>query len=70
MPGGTLHVGRAILRAGHVIWIIHSAFLAPDIVEAIIKGRQEPEVSLASFLENVPLGWTEQFAKITEGQGA
>jgi len=33
---------------------------APDIVEAILDGKQGPEVTLAQVLEPFPLDWAEQ----------
>jgi hypothetical protein len=52
------------LNERYVSRIIQSAFLAPEIVEAIVKGRQAPEVTLAALLDDVPLSWTEQNAKM------
>jgi hypothetical protein len=37
--------------------------LAPDIVEAILDGRQPKELRLAEMLGNGPLGWDEQRAR-------
>ncbi len=34
--------------------------LAPDLVEAILDGRQGPEVALAAALRSVPLEWEKQ----------
>jgi hypothetical protein len=34
--------------------------LAPDIVEAILDGRQPKGLRLAEMLGNGPLGWKEQ----------
>jgi hypothetical protein len=34
--------------------------LAPDIVEAILDGRQPKGLRLAEMLGNGPLGWEEQ----------
>ena len=34
--------------------------LAPDIVEAILDGRQAKGLRLAEMLGNGPLGWEEQ----------
>jgi hypothetical protein len=34
--------------------------LAPDIVEAILDGRQPTELRLAEMLGSKPLGWDEQ----------
>jgi hypothetical protein len=34
--------------------------LAPEIVEAIVDGRQGPEVTLAKLLEPFPAEWDQQ----------
>ncbi|MGB9408720.1 MAG: recombinase family protein [Terracidiphilus sp.] len=52
------------LNERYVSRIIQSAFLAPEIVEAIVKGRQAPELTLAILLDEVPFSWAEQNAKI------
>jgi site-specific DNA recombinase len=52
------------LSARYVRRIISGAFLAPEIVEAIVKGRQAPEVTLAALLDEVPLSWADQNAKM------
>lgn len=38
------------------------AFLAPDIVEAIVSGHQPAQLSVSRLtrLEDLPLSWTEQ----------
>ena len=60
---------RAIAKAAglnerYVSRIIQCAFLAPEIVEDIIKGRQAPEMTLVTLLDKVPLSWAEQNARI------
>jgi site-specific DNA recombinase len=60
---------RAIAKATgfnerYISRIIQSAFLAPRIIEDIVKGRQAPEVTLAALLEDVPLSWAEQNTKV------
>lgn len=40
--------------------ISRCAFLAPDIVELILAGRQPVELTLNKLLENLPLDWVEQ----------
>ncbi len=42
--------------------ILPLAFLAPDIVEAILYGRQPPEVNLELLTGTggIPLSWVEQ----------
>ena len=36
------------------------SLLAPDIVEAILDGRQGPDMTLAQMLEPFPASWEEQ----------
>jgi hypothetical protein len=36
--------------------------LAPDIVEAVLDGRQSKGLRLAELLGNVPMGWEEQLS--------
>ncbi len=36
------------------------AFLAPDIVEAILEGRQPDDLTFARLCEKIPVSWTEQ----------
>ncbi|MGO9324898.1 MAG: hypothetical protein ACLP07_10090 [Terracidiphilus sp.] len=48
------------LNERFVCRIINSAFRAPEIVKAIVKGRQAPEMTLAALLDDAPLSWAEQ----------
>ena len=40
--------------------VLRLTLLAPDIVEVVLDGRQEPDVTLAKLLEPFPMGWQEQ----------
>ena len=40
--------------------------LAPDIVEAILGGRQSAQMTLARLMRPFPVGWREQRAMIAE----
>jgi site-specific DNA recombinase len=40
--------------------IINCAFLAPDIVEAILEGRQLLTLKFANLYKPIPLNWAEQ----------
>ena len=40
--------------------LLRYAFLAPEIVEAILQGQQPPQLTLARLGKNLPLDWTEQ----------
>ena len=44
--------------------IMRMTLLAPAVVEAILEGRQGPEVTLAAMMEPFPAGWAEQNAAI------
>jgi hypothetical protein len=44
------HVGRAL----------RLTLLAPDVVEAILDGRQPPEITLAVLMQPFAVAWTEQ----------
>lgn len=56
---------RAIAREhgvseGYVGRILRCASLAPDLVEAILQGRQSPTLTLDRLFNNLPLAWDEQ----------
>ncbi|MEH0076929.1 hypothetical protein ACFOMH_16080 [Paracoccus mangrovi] len=40
--------------------LLRLTLLAPDIVEAILDGRQRPELTLARVLEPFPVEWSRQ----------
>lgn len=40
--------------------ILRCAFLAPDLVQAILDGRQPPELTLERLLQALPLDWAAQ----------
>jgi hypothetical protein len=48
------------LSGQHVIRHIHLAWLAPDIVEAILDGRQLKSLTVKRLLEKLPMDWAEQ----------
>lgn len=48
------------LGGRYVQRIFQCAFLAPDIVEAILNGRQPPELTLERFRHPLPIAWAEQ----------
>jgi hypothetical protein len=62
---GTAADVRALARhAGlterYVGKVFKSAFLAPDIVEAILKGRQPVDLTFEKLCKHIPLSWMEQ----------
>lgn len=40
--------------------VFSCAFLAPDMVETILEGRQPDDLTFAKLCEKIPLSWTEQ----------
>ncbi|MEO0809855.1 MAG: hypothetical protein AAFW82_04315 [Pseudomonadota bacterium] len=40
--------------------VLRLTMLAPDIIEAILDGRQGLEITLAQLLEPFPASWGEQ----------
>jgi hypothetical protein len=44
----------------YVSRILRLAFLAPDIVEAILDGRQPPGCAVEPLRQLIPLDWHEQ----------
>jgi site-specific DNA recombinase len=53
----TLYVGVTERYIGKVFGC---AFLAPDIVEAILDGRQPRDLNFKKLCANIPLSWAEQ----------
>ena len=48
------------LDRGYVGRLLHLTLLAPDIVEAILAGRQPEGLTLAVLAGGVPVGWDVQ----------
>lgn len=44
--------------------------LAPDIVEAVLDGRQPADIALPALLEPLPSGWDEQRTSVTGSAAA
>ncbi len=51
---------REGIAASYMTRVLRLTLLAPNIVEAILDGRQGPEMTLAQLLEPFPASWTEQ----------
>jgi len=47
----------------YVARVLGCAFLAPDIIESILQGRQPDDLTLAGLYTGIPLSWAEQRAK-------
>ena len=48
------------LNQRYVRRVFECAFLAPDIVEAILDGRQPHDLTVQKLCRNLPTNWTEQ----------
>jgi hypothetical protein len=48
------------INASYVSRVMRLTLLAPDIVEAILDGRQPPELTLAALMKPFPAVWQEQ----------
>lgn len=55
---------KAKVSLGCVIRTLRSGFLAPDIIEAIIEGRQTAALTLEIFRKPIALDWCEQRLKL------
>ena len=51
---------REGIAPSYMTRVLRLTLLAPDIVEAILDGKQGPEVTLARVLEPFPADWTVQ----------
>ncbi|WP_373503774.1 hypothetical protein [Aestuariivirga sp.] len=51
---------REVIASSYMTRVLQLTLLAPDIVEAILNGRQGPEVTLTRLLEPVPVEWSQQ----------
>ena len=48
------------IGASVVSWIIPLSLLVPDIVDAILDGRQPAHLTLKDLMEQLPAEWAEQ----------
>ena len=54
------------LNTSYVSRVLRLTLLAPEIVEAILEGRQAPEMTLQGLLEPFPVEWDQQSRSIGE----
>lgn len=54
---------REGIAPSYMTRVVRLTLLAPDIVEAIVEGRQELEVTLATLMESFPVEWVVQRVK-------
>lgn len=52
--------GHEKIATSYLTRVLRLTLLAPDIVEAILDGRQGSEITLATLLDAFPLDWEEQ----------
>ena len=65
MEGGEFKDQRDLAKATkleprYINAILRVAFLAPEITEAIIDGRQPPDLTLGSLTGVLPVSWQQQ----------
>ena len=51
------------INSSYVSRVLRLTLLAPDLVEAILDGRQPEAFTLPALMEPFPLGWEEQRAQ-------
>ncbi len=54
---------REGIAVSYLTRVLGLTLLAPDIVEAILDGRQGPDVTLARLLEPLPADWRSQWCR-------
>jgi len=55
---------REGIAVSYLTRVLRLTLLAPEVVEAVLDGRQGPEVTLARLLERFPVEWTLQRQRI------
>jgi site-specific DNA recombinase len=57
----TMDIARRFkLNNAHVRRLLRFAYLAPDIIEAIIEGRQPHSLTVTRLLRGIPCSWSDQ----------
>lgn len=59
---------REGIALSYMIRVLRLTLLAPDIIEAILDGKQGPEVTLARSLEAFPTEWSRQETLFTNAR--
>ncbi|MBM1220982.1 hypothetical protein JQU17_16625 [Ponticoccus sp. SC2-23] len=57
---------REGIASSYMTRVLRLTLLAPDIVEAILEGKQGPEVTLERVLELFPVDWEEQSDRFSQ----
>jgi site-specific DNA recombinase len=62
---GRRSIGKATgLDERYVAQILHAAFLAPDIVDAILDGQQPVGLTMEKLRKRPPVDWQEQRTRL------
>jgi hypothetical protein len=48
------------INASYVSRVLRLTLLAPCIVEGVVDGRHQPELTLAKIMKSFPIAWAEQ----------
>ena len=57
----TVEIARRFeLNDAHVRRVLRLGYLAPDIVEAIVEGRQPRSLTVRRLLQGIPCAWADQ----------
>ena len=63
--GTTKEIARAeAINESYVARVLRLTLLAPDLIEAIMQGRQSTRITLATLMRTFPVAWAEQRADI------
>ena len=52
------------INESYVSRLLRLTLLAPEIVEAILDGRQSPTITLAVLMRRLPVSWNDQRAAV------
>lgn len=63
-PASTRRCPACRVTLSYLTRVLRLTLLAPDLVAAILDGRQGPEVTLAKLMEPFPAEWAEQFQSL------
>jgi hypothetical protein len=65
VPDRTVAAKRLDLNEEYLRRVLGCAFLAPDIIEAILDGRQPADLTVKTLSRrNLPLDWAKQRAQL------
>jgi hypothetical protein len=55
---------RERINESYIARILRLSLLAPDVIEAILEGRQPPDITLPVLMKRIKLVWTDQRAAL------